>query len=400
MRRWSSSIDDLTNVALFSVVSRGFGGADAARFATMGLVNVEPTVVSPPPVSLFVGDPKVETLAGLIARLAAFYKTPMKEGAEAEVLALVGFAGRRGASLGEYIDGKVPAVDQEAQDARASLESRSPLESELIDFLAPQYDAIVHGRPLESLEWPVYALLRPEFPDRLTIAPIDLTGPARFIYFGPYFALPAGAWRADVSLEVRDCYSDNRIAVDVCAAAEPLAVVHAKLPAHGVYGCKIEFEIEEPVETGRNSHAVADWGDRRRHTLARHRASPPEFARRGGRGGGGLGRGWLSGADEPLSSARAGISKTSRARRWNAPLLSWNDQFACISFHFLFRIEHFQWVAPDFRQAPSPCGLPAPASPSRSPRSGRLEGRWRRISCRACVAGATISIEQSNLVYL
>ena len=202
----------------------------------------------------------------------------MKEGAEAEVLALVGFAGRRGTSLGAYIDGKVPAVDQVAQDARASLESRSPLESELIDFLAPQYDAIVHGRPLESLEWPVYALLRPEFPDRLTIAPIDLTGPARFIYFGPYFALPAGAWRADISLEVRDCYSDNRIAVDVCAAAELLAVVHAKLPARGVYGCQIEFEIEDsskPVEIRMQLLSGAIEGVIRLHAIALHRLSSP-----------------------------------------------------------------------------------------------------------------------------
>jgi len=272
------SIDDLTNVALFSVVSRGFGGADAARFATMGLVNVEPTVVSPPPFSLFVGDPKVETLAGLIARLAAFYKAPMKEGAEAEVLAFIGFAGQGGAGLGEYIDGKVTAIDKMAKDARASLESRSPLDSELIDFLAPQYDAIAHGRPLESLEWPVYALLRPEFPDRLTIAPIDLTGPARYIYFGPYFALPAGAWRVDISLEVRDCYSDNQIAVDVCAAAQLLAVVHAKLPAHGVYGCKIEFEIEDsskPVEIRMQLLTGAIEGVIRLHAIALHRLSPP-----------------------------------------------------------------------------------------------------------------------------
>ncbi len=59
-------IDDFATVAMFSVVSRGFGGVEAARFATMGLVNVEPTTVSPPASSLFVGDPKSETLAELV----------------------------------------------------------------------------------------------------------------------------------------------------------------------------------------------------------------------------------------------------------------------------------------------------------------------------------------------
>ena len=48
--------------------------------------------------------------------------------------------------------------------------------------MARQYDGVAQGRRLERLEWPVYALLRPEFPDRLTIGPIDLTGPARFIF--------------------------------------------------------------------------------------------------------------------------------------------------------------------------------------------------------------------------
>src|SRR5271166_2605776 len=127
----------------------------------------------------------------------------------------------------------------------AALESRSPLENELIASLAPHYDVVARGRRLEKLEWPVYALLRPEFPDRLTIGPIDLTGPARRVYFGPYFALPAGVWSAHVSLEVQDCLSENRIGIDVFAS-KVLSVIHADLPPHGVYGCEVRFEIEDP----------------------------------------------------------------------------------------------------------------------------------------------------------
>jgi hypothetical protein len=33
--------------------------------------------------------------------------------------------------------------------------------------------------------------------------------------------------------------------VDVCAV-KVLSVVHTKLPAQGVYGCQLEFEIEDP----------------------------------------------------------------------------------------------------------------------------------------------------------
>ena len=84
------------------------------------------------------------------------------------------------------------------------------MEIELLEFLAPHYDVLFHGNPLNKLDWPPFALLRPEFPDRLTVGPIDLTGPARFIYYGPYFALPRGRWLAEMVIEVSDCYSDNQ----------------------------------------------------------------------------------------------------------------------------------------------------------------------------------------------
>ncbi len=271
-------IDDFVTVALFSVVSRGFGGVDAARFATMGLVNVEPTVVAPPPLSLFVGDPKAEMLAGLIGKLAAFYRLPADNGSVEEVLQYLGFAEEPAATLGDYAARKVAAPDKTAKDGRAALEERSPLDSELIDFLAPQYDMVAHGQALERLEWPVYALLRPEFPDRMTIGAIDLTGPARHIYFGPYFALPAGAWSVDISFKVQDCYSDNQIAVDVFAT-KVLSIIQAKLPPQGVYGCQIQFEIEDPskpVEIRMQLLTGAIEGVLQLRTIALHRVDTLE----------------------------------------------------------------------------------------------------------------------------
>ncbi len=92
--------------------------------------------------------------------------------------------------------------------------------------------------------------MRPDFPDRLTIGPIDLTGPARFIHYGPYFALPRGRWRADLVFEVSGCLSDNQIAIDVVSGTV-LSVIKMKLPPQGVYGCEIPFEIRvasNPVE--------------------------------------------------------------------------------------------------------------------------------------------------------
>ena len=89
--------------------------------------------------------------------------------------------------------------------------------------------------------------MRPEFPDRLTIGPIDLTGPARFIHYGPYFALPAGAWSVDVSIETSDCFSEDLFEIDV-TAGQVLSIVQAKLPQMGSHGCQVRFQLDDPLK--------------------------------------------------------------------------------------------------------------------------------------------------------
>jgi hypothetical protein len=265
--------DRLTTVAHFAVLTREYGGVVAARHASMALVNIEPLMAKPPRFSLVVTDPGT-SLPTAIVDFAKFFRLPLGVEALAEVSLLLGCDDTPAISLAEYGAKAIPLAD----DARDILERRSALENELIDFLAAQYDGIVRGRRLEKLEWPVYALLRPEFPDRLTIGPIDLTGPARFIYYGPYFALPAGAWSADVSIEVSDCYSDDPIAIDV-VSRKVLAVVRMKLPRSGVYGCQIRFQIEEPsqpIEIRLQLLTGAIEGVIRMHSIKLHRLSTLE----------------------------------------------------------------------------------------------------------------------------
>ena len=237
--------DDFVTLAHYSVVWRQFGGADAARFASMGLVNIEPLMTTPPPRSLIIIDGKIQ-LRELVADLAKLYRIPTTSSLIDEVLANLGEAGKADVSLSGFAARTTVGFVR----AREILERRSPLENELIDFLAAQYEGIVSGYKLEALEWPPFALLRPDYPDRLTVGPIDLTGPARFIYYGPYFALPLGAWKAVVAIEVQACFSDNNIAIDIISG-DILAIIRTKLPSQGVYSCEIYFEImdsSKPVE--------------------------------------------------------------------------------------------------------------------------------------------------------
>ncbi len=233
--------DDFLTIAHFSVVSRAYGGVDAARFASMGLVNIEPVISAPPGLCLVVNDFDAR-LSDFVVRLAHFYGLPLDGLDLQRVLGALGQMGSGDESLYSYGARTLPAPGP----ARAILERRGPLENELIDLLAQQYGPIVAGERLERLEWPPFSLLRPDFPDRLTVGSIDLTGPARFIFYGPYFALPRGCWRADLALEVSNCLSDNQIAIDVVSGGV-LAAIKANLPPQGVFGCAIQFEIRTPT---------------------------------------------------------------------------------------------------------------------------------------------------------
>jgi hypothetical protein len=240
--RMTVCADDFTAIAHLSVVSREYFGVNAARFASMALVNIEPIITAPPRYSAVVNDPR-KKLTELISDLADLYNLPLDNGDMEKILAALRSANRSDITLGDY----AAKVVEVRENAREKLERRSPLDNGLIDFLALQYSGIARGHRLEKLEWPVYALLRPEFPDRLTIGPIDLTGPARFIHYGPYFALPAGAWSVDVSIETSDCFGQDLFEIDV-TAGKILSIVQAKLPQHGVYGCQVRFQIDDPLQ--------------------------------------------------------------------------------------------------------------------------------------------------------
>ncbi len=232
--------DDFLRIAYLSVIVREFKGVDAARLATNSLVNLEPLISFSRSRVALVNHYRVRIIS-LIESICEILGVCPLSGTKTAILHELGGGEINIETIGEYARRITPDLER----AREILESRSPLEIELLEFLAPHYDVLFHGNPLNKLDWPPFALLRPEFPDRLTVGPIDLTGPARFIYYGPYFALPRGRWLAELVIEVSDCYSDNQICIDV-ASGEVLAAVKTKLPAQGVYSCQLAFDIRTP----------------------------------------------------------------------------------------------------------------------------------------------------------
>ena|SRR6516164_3640670 len=59
----------------------------------------------------------------------------------------------------------------------------------------------------ENIIWPIEAFLSGDRPDTPATLVTDLTGGARILYYGPYFYLPSGSWKARRTADAFLCRS-------------------------------------------------------------------------------------------------------------------------------------------------------------------------------------------------
>lgn len=74
---------------------------------------------------------------------------------------------------------------------------------------------------------------------------IDMTGPARCLYYGPYLHLPAGRWEARLFLGFSDQTIDTWLKVDVYTD-DVQAIFFSRLKRGGIYAMPITFEVSDP----------------------------------------------------------------------------------------------------------------------------------------------------------
>ena len=237
-------VDDFTTIAHFAITSRNFDALAAARFATVSLTNLNSILDSDPRNVQFLRNPPI-TLLKAIHSLAKAFQIRSSSKEYSDILAYLDVA-----SLDTKFMEYVRRVNSDPELAREFLNGRNQLERELIPALARHYDTVAEQRSIELVEWPPSALTRPGSPNELSNEPIDLTGPARHIFHGPYFGLPNGDWVAEVVLDVANCFSDNHIELDIFTG-EVISAVQAKLPESGVHSCELRFQITDsthPVE--------------------------------------------------------------------------------------------------------------------------------------------------------
>jgi hypothetical protein len=104
--------------------------------------------------------------------------------------------------------------------------------------------ALVLGQTAQSVIWN-YSLF---FDGKTKTSPaphkIEMTGPARCLYYGPYISLPVGQWEGSVYLGLSDDISETNLRVDACAP-EIEAVFLSRLKAGGVYRVPIRFSVRD-----------------------------------------------------------------------------------------------------------------------------------------------------------
>lgn len=103
--------------------------------------------------------------------------------------------------------------------------------------------------PLSEIFWPVevfFSQTQQKSISGVTSSPIDLLGPARYLYFGPYLCLPPGQWRLHAVFEVKENLSFNKIEVDICQGDGVLSYGLFDIPVRGNFEVLTEIEVKQP----------------------------------------------------------------------------------------------------------------------------------------------------------
>jgi hypothetical protein len=95
----------------------------------------------------------------------------------------------------------------------------------------------------DPIVWPLACFYAGDYLSEQASPFIEVVGKARIIYYGPYFYLPRGRWRADVQLIVSATMRDKKLAVDVYAEGA-LARHEFKPVQGGLLRVSLQFSVE------------------------------------------------------------------------------------------------------------------------------------------------------------
>lgn len=110
-----------------------------------------------------------------------------------------------------------------------------------LDEVISGYDALFEGRRA-TFHWPSSFFVSGSAPYGPILGPIDMTGPARCLAFGPQLHMPMGRWVVHAFFAVAENLSGNVLKADVVANGEVVAEATGNMPIAGRFTFTIEFE--------------------------------------------------------------------------------------------------------------------------------------------------------------
>ncbi len=120
-------------------------------------------------------------------------------------------------------------------------------EQRLLQNFRQQLAPALEGKSFQRFVWPSEIFKDTAAMDWKMPHPIELTGPTRIIFHGPYLCLPRGKWTASFFFEAIDTGAPNSILIDILVnQRRQLALGQADLTRDGNFRLDLRVEITEP----------------------------------------------------------------------------------------------------------------------------------------------------------
>lgn len=188
------------------------------------------------PAAMLVRSDARLSLEKLLRGLAAHYRLPMTDDKLAQALARLGPKTRGDDELVS-----VPCLS--LPEGHIVPDSRW---REYLSLVFEGFAPLLERQRVDSLKWPREVLLAANGDTSGPLMkPIDLTGPARTLVWGPYLNLPTGRWSVQPTIACSRNPAGCRMAVDVYTDSI-LAASEFVLPEEGTYTFELVFDVAEP----------------------------------------------------------------------------------------------------------------------------------------------------------
>lgn len=196
---------------------------------------------------LLISNSASKTLRQLMAEIAAYFKLVISPAAEDKCVELLNLTGRE--QLDEIIAVHIARLwPQES----SRIDAGDPVDEKTWDAIQNAMyclDDIDTCQIIKEIVWNNDIFFSQDNKRNMTVSTggvVEMLGPARYIYFGPYLHLPYGQWSMSADFIVGGNLSGNKLEFDVFQSGEVLSFGSFEIPAQGVFEITTGIMNEHP----------------------------------------------------------------------------------------------------------------------------------------------------------